>query len=200
MNLDLLTTPNNRSIASNGRHSIVALDRHAGRQRNSENGRSANHRAKTRDLRLGHVHIKVRALNRSVPFYTMLGLRLTERVGRYAFLTAGNEHHSIALEEIGTWTVEPPRRAVGVAHIAFEVPDRAAFAAMRKKLSQAHVPLISRNNGISWAVRFKDPDRNEVEIYLDRRHSPGGTLLWRGRWHGPLKVEEEPVSEIAAAA
>jgi len=201
MSLDLLTTPNNHNVNSNGRHAIVAFDGNGGRQRNPVKGRRANHRKKTRNLRLGHVHIKVRDLNRSVPFYIRtLGLRLTEWVGRYAFLTAGNEHHSIALEEIGAWTVQPPRRAVGVAHVALEVPDRAAFAAMREKLSEASVPFISRNNGISWTVRFKDPDGNEVEIYVDRRHSPGGSLLWRGRWHGPLKVKEEPASAIAAAA
>src|SRR5688500_18578447 len=168
MNLDLLTITNNRNGTSNGRHSIVAFDRPVGRPRSSVNGRSADHRAKTRNLRLGHVHLKVRDLNRSMPFYMrLLGLRLTEWVGRYAFLTAGNEHHSIALEEIGAWTVQPSRRAVGVAHVAFEVSDRAAFAAMRKRLLDADVPFISRNNGISWAIRFKDPDGHEVEIYVD---------------------------------
>jgi catechol 2,3-dioxygenase len=197
MNLDLLTIPNDGKVTSNGRRSIVAFDGHAGRQRNPLHRSRANYRAKTRKLRLGHVHIKVRDLNRSVPFYiSTLDLRLTEWVGRYAFLTAGNEHHSIALEEIGTWTVQPSRRAVGVAHVAFEVSDRAAFAAMRKRLLDADVPFISRNNGISWAIRFKDPDGHEVEIYVDRRHAPGGTQLWRGHWHGPIK--EEPVSVIAA--
>ena len=198
MSLNLITIPNDRNVTSNGRRSIVAFDRQAGRLRNPQHRRRANRRSETRNLRLGHVHIKVRDLNRSVPFYiSTLGLRLTEWVGRYAFLTAGDEHHSIALEEVGTWTVQPPRRAVGVSHVAFEVPNRAAFAAMRKRLLDANVPFISRNNGISWAVRFKDPDGNEVEIYVDRRHSPGGALLWGGRWHTP--VEEEPVSVIAAA-
>ena len=146
-------------------------------------------------LRLGHVHLKVRNLNRSVPFYTrMLGLRLTEWTGRYVFLATRDEHHSLALEEVGAWTVNPSRRAVGVAHVAFEVPDREAFAAMRKKLSDSKLPYISRNNGISWAIRFKDPDGNEIEIYVDRRHSAGGTELWGGRWrpldeHQPLKAD-----------
>jgi catechol 2,3-dioxygenase len=141
----------------------------------------------------------VRDLNRSVPFYTrVLGLRLTEWAGRYAFLAAGDEHHSVALEEIGAWAVNPSRRAVGVAHLAFEVPDRAAFAAMRKKLAQAEVPFISRNNGTSWAIRFKDPDGNQIEISVDRRHAPGGTLLWRGRWRPNRREELAP--SLAAAA
>ena len=200
MNLAKLTIPTHRKLNSNGRHSIVAFDRRGARPLPGSDRRRTHHRTKTRSLGLGHVHLKVRDLNRSVPFYTMLGLQLTEWVGRYAFLAAGNEHHSVALEEIGKWAVNPLRRAVGVAHVAFEVPDRAAFAAMRKKLSDANVPFISRNNGISWAVRFKDPDGNEVEIYVDRRHSPGGTLLWKGRSHGPLESKDEPAPLIAAAA
>jgi catechol 2,3-dioxygenase len=152
-------------------------------------------------LRLGHVHAKVRSLDGSLPFYTgVLGLRLTERTGRYAFLSVGSEHHSLALEEIGAWAVRPSRRAVGIAHFAFEVADRAAFAAMRRRLSDSNVPFISRNNGISWTVRFNDPDGNEIEIYVDRRRAPGGAARWNGRWHGPLPMGKEAALITAAAA
>jgi catechol 2,3-dioxygenase len=151
-------------------------------------------------VRLGHVHAKVRSLDRSVPFYTeVLGLRLTERTRRYAFLSVGSEHHSLALEEVGAWAVEPRRRAVGIAHFAFEVPDRAAFAAMRRKLSKASVPFISRNNGISWALRFKDPDGTEIEVYVDRRRSSGGATRWSGRWRRPPH-ENEAAPYLRAAA
>ena len=155
--------------------------RSAERRRPSPEGRA---------IRLGHAHVRVRSLDRSLPFYCeLLGLHLSERAGRFAFLAAGDEHHSIALEEVGDWAVNPSRRAVGVAHLAFQVRDAEAFAAIRNKLLQANLPLISRNNGISWAFRFKDPDRNEIEIYVDRRHTPGGTLLWGGRWHMPPQVD-----------
>jgi catechol 2,3-dioxygenase len=140
-------------------------------------------------IRLGHVHLKVCRLERSVPFYTdVLGLRLTERTGRYAFLAAGAEHHSVALEELGDWTVKPSRRAIGVAHVAFEVPDRTAFVAAHRRLLEAGVPIIARDNGISWTFCFKGPDRNEIELYLDRRDAPGGTERWEGRRHGQLSV------------
>jgi catechol 2,3-dioxygenase len=163
-------------------------------------GRRDRQHAHLRKLRLGHVHLKVRNLNHSVPFYTrLLGLRLTERAGRYAFLSIGDEHHSVALEEVGGWSVNPSRRAIGVAHIAFEVPDRAAFTAMRNKLTAGHVPFISRNNGISLAIRFQDPDGNEIEIYVDRRHATGGKQSWGARWHIPLKLPREHVATFAAA-
>ena len=44
------------------------------------------------------------------------------------------------------------------------------------------MPIISGDNGISWVMRFEDPDGNEIEIYLDRRKAPDGTVLWEGRW------------------
>jgi catechol 2,3-dioxygenase len=147
-------------------------------------------------IRLGHVHLKVAALDRALPFYLeILGLRLTERVGRFAFLAAGREHHSVALEEIGSWAARPPRHGRGVAHVAFEVPNIEAFTAMRRALLRARIPIISRNNGISWAIRFKDPDANEIEIYLDRRYTATGTLKWGGRWRAPFHLRDEPITE-----
>ena len=203
MNFVPLPKLNHRKATHNGhsRRSIVAFDRQAPRPVKSADRRRVSHGEKPLALHLGHVHLKVRDLNRSVPFYTrLLGLRLTEWAGRYVFLAAGDEHHSLALEEVGGWAVNPSRRAVGVAHVAFQVPNRAAFAAMRQRLKEANLPFISRNNGISWAMRFKDPDENEIEIYVDRRHSPDGTQLWGGRWHGPLPRESEPAPMSAAAA
>ena len=188
MNLVQLPALNHRKATDNGpdSRSILSFEREPARRVKRLDRQRPKHRAKPAMLRLGHVHIKVRSLNRSVPFYIrLLGLRLSEWTGRYAFLATGGEHHSIALEEIGGWALNPSRRAVGLAHVAFQVPDREAFVSMRNRLAEAKLPFIGRNNGISWTMRFKDPDGNEIEIYVDRRHSPDGTRLWGGRWHVP---------------
>jgi len=198
MNLIELPTLNHRKPTDNSRdsRSFLGLEREPSGRVKRVDGHRPKHRGKPAMLRLGHIHLKVRSLNRSVPFYIrVLGLRLSEWMGRYAFLAAGEEHHSIALEEIGAWAVNPSRRAGGVAHIAFQVPHREAFIAMRKRLLRANLPFISRNNGISWAIRFKDPDGNEVEIYLDRRHASGGTQLWGGRWHLPAQWDKQATED-----
>jgi catechol-2,3-dioxygenase len=141
----------------------------------------------SRILRLGHVHIKVRHLDRSVPFYTdLLGLKLTEQVGRYAFLAVGEEHHSVALEEIGDWATRPSPRTLRVTHIAFEVSDRTAFLAKQTLLREKNIPFISSNNGTNWSLDVKDPDGHQIQIFLDRRHAQHGAQLWQGRWYGPL--------------
>ena len=137
----------------------------------------------TCSMRLSHVRLKVRDLNYSIQFYTsILSLRLTEHTGRHAFLAAGAEHHSVALEEIGTLAIAPSRCAMGVSRVGFEVPDRASFVAAHDSLLRFGMPIISGDSGISWVMRFEDPDGNEIEIYLDRRKAPDGTALWEGRW------------------
>lgn len=139
--------------------------------------------ASTCSMRLSRVHLKVRDLNHSIPFYTsILGLRLTEHTRRYAFLATGRAHHCVALEECGALTVAPSRYAVGMSRVGFEVPDRVAFVATHDRLLRAGMPIINGDNGISWVMRFEDPDGNEIEIYLDRRKAPDGTALWEGRW------------------
>ena len=151
------------------------------------------------NMRLGHVHLKVRDLNRSIRFYTsVLDLRVTEHTGRHAFLAAGGEHHSLALEEVGAWAVAPSRHAVGMAHLAFEVPDRVAFVAAHDRLWKASIPISCTDKGICWAMRFEDPDGNEIEVYLDRRKALDGTALWEGRWRG-FKIPKPFVPPLAAA-
>lgn len=150
-------------------------------------------------MRLSHVHLKVRDLTRSIPFYTsVLGLRLSEHTGRHAFLATGTEHHSIALEEIGARAAAPSRHAVGMAHLAFEVPDRAAFVAAHDRLWKASIPISCADKGISWTMRFEDPDGNEIEVYLDRRKALGGTPLWEGRWHA-FKIPKPYAPSLPAA-
>lgn len=53
-------------------------------------------------VRIGHVHLKVADLERSLAFYRdVLGFELTQRFGsQAAFLSAGGYHHHIGLN---TW-------------------------------------------------------------------------------------------------
>lgn len=133
--------------------------------------------------RIGHVHLKVRDLERSVEFYrAVLGLEVTERPGHgFAFLSGGDAHHELALQEVGEGAGSPPRRSVGLYHTAWEVADREAFADARDALAEAGVAAEAVDHGISWALYFRDPDGQGVEIYLDRRDAPGGTERWRGQ-------------------
>lgn len=121
---------------------------------------------------LGHVHLKVRDTDRAVDFYEgVVGLDLTERVGRFAFLSFGEHHHDLALQGVGG--DDAPRSSegptVGLYHTAWEVADGDALRATYERLQARGVSVSPVDHGISKALYFDDPDGNGVEIYLDTR-------------------------------
>jgi catechol 2,3-dioxygenase len=132
---------------------------------------------------IGHVHLKVRDLDRAIAFYTrFLNLRLVERVGdQYAFLSGGAVHHEIALQNVGPRAPQPAPHGTGLYHVAFEVPSACALAQAYQALTCAGIAVAPVDHLISWALYFDDPDGNGLEIYWDRRDEPGGAELWRGR-------------------
>ena len=87
-------------------------------------------------LKLGHVHLKVRDLARSTKFYTeLLGLRVEEQVGNYAFLTDGVLHHVIALQALGSQAAPPAVRSIGLYHVAFEVASSSELSTVLQLLN-----------------------------------------------------------------
>lgn len=122
--------------------------------------------------RIGHVHLKVSDLGRSLDFYCgLLGFELTSRYGRQAaFVSAGGYHHHIGLN---TWHSEgePPAsvRSPGLYHTAIVYPTRRDLAVIFDRLRKAQYPLTgASDHGVSEALYLDDPDRNGVELYWDR--------------------------------
>lgn len=132
---------------------------------------------------IGHAHLKVRDLARSVDFYTrFFDLRVTEELpGAFAFLSGGAMHHELALQEAGPDASPPNLNGIGLYHVAFEVPDQRSFAQAYNTVTKAGVPAAAVDHGISWAMYFSDPDGNGLEIYWDTRREPQGKARWDGR-------------------
>src|SRR5262245_76670 len=123
-------------------------------------------------VRIGHVHLKVSDLERSLAFYTgVLGFELTQRYGRQAaFVSAGGYHHHIGLN---TWESKggspPPAGSTGLYHFAILYRTRAALADALRRLMAASVPLDgASDHGVSEALYLRDPDDNGIELYWDR--------------------------------
>jgi catechol 2,3-dioxygenase len=133
--------------------------------------------------RIGHAHLKVRDLERSIAFYLrFFDLQLIEQVANhYAFLSGGPMHHEIALQEVGAAAPSPHPQSVGLYHVAFEVPDRRSFALAYQALVNAGVEVAPVDHRISWAMYFNDPDGNGLEIYWDTRTELDGRQLWHGQ-------------------
>jgi len=129
---------------------------------------------------VGHVHLKVRDIERALAFYqSVLGLEMTEREGRYAFLSWGERHHDVALQAVGL-DADGPGSGVGLYHVAFEVDEPEALASLFEDLRARDVQVSPVDHGISKALYFADPDGNGVEVYLDTRESRSQTA-WAGQ-------------------
>lgn len=132
-------------------------------------------------LKIGHVHLKVRTLARSLPFYMdVLGLTLQERVNRYAFLSYGLEHHDVAINEVGVDAQLPTEKDVGLYHFAIETSSADQLKQFYHRLLNADVEVHPVDHGISKTLYFRDPDGNGIEVYLDTRKETG-RVEWRGQ-------------------
>ena len=136
-------------------------------------------------VRIGHTHLKVADIERSLAFYCgVLGFSLKARYGKdAAFIAAGDYHHHIGLN---TWESKggrpPPPGTTGLYHHAILYPSRAALADALRRLIAAGIPLTgASDHGVSEALYLDDPDGNGVELYRDRPEAewptnPDGTL------------------------
>ena len=131
---------------------------------------------------IGHVHLKVSDIDRSLAFWRdVLGFEVMARMGdQAAFISADGYHHHIGLN---TWESKdagpPPRGTTGLYHVAVRYPDRASLADAVRRVAEAGIPLEgASDHGVSEAIYLSDPDGNGVELYRDRP---------RGEW--PLDEE-----------
>lgn len=123
-------------------------------------------------VRIGHVHLQVSDLERSIAFYRdVLGFQVKQRYGsQAAFLAAGDYHHHIGLN---TWESKggdpPPPGTTGLFHAAILYPSRAALGEAFRRLRAAGVALDgAADHGVSEALYLRDPDGNGLELYWDR--------------------------------
>ncbi len=129
---------------------------------------------------LAHVELSVSDLERSVRWYCRLldardvfrasdekeGIRACAIFEPRSRLVLAFTEHAAALP--GPFT---PRR-VGLDHLAFAVPDRAALDAWRERLDElgiAHDGI--RDEGFAQALALRDPDGIAIEFYFLARRS-----------------------------
>ena len=137
---------------------------------------------------IGHVHLKVSDIDRSLEFYCgVLGFELRQRAGgEAAFVSAGGYHHHIGLN---TWQSRggspPPPGTTGLFHSAIRYPTRRALAEALRRVGEAGVRLTgASDHGVTESLYLKDPDENGVELYWDRpeadwpRDGEGGIAMF----------------------
>jgi len=131
-----------------------------------------------RALKLGYAVLKVRSLAVAVPFYRdVLGLTEVARYGaQMAFFSCGDNHHDLALLEVGAQAAAPMDEQVGLYHLAFKVGDSLdELRACRDHLVAHGVELNGQSDHrVSQSLYCHDPDGIMIELYVD-----ADPALWR---------------------
>ena len=160
--------------------------------------------------RIGHVHLKVADLDRSLAFYQgLLGFDLIQRMGRQAaFLSAGGYHHHLGLNTWESAGGQPPAPGTtGLYHFAINYPERRDLAAAVQRLLDGGWGLDgASDHGTHEAIYLHDPDGNGIELAWDRdpaewpRHGGELDMVTRAIDFPGLMAELERPAAVASPA
>ena len=125
---------------------------------------------------LGHVVFYVKDLERSLSFYRdLLGFKEVGHIfnGAAAALTSGRTHHEFLLIQVGEAPGPLPGRRRGLYHIGIKVGDNLdELRVAKRELEQAGVTIDGMgDHTVSQSLYIRDPDGNEVELYVDADES-----------------------------
>jgi len=128
---------------------------------------------------LGHVVFYVKDLQHSLAFYRdLLGFKEVGQIfdGAAAALTSGRTHHELLLIQVGDAPGPPSGRRRGLYHIGIKIGDSLAeLRTAKQELERAGIAIDGMSDHtVSQSLYLRDPDGNEVELYVDADES-----LWK---------------------
>jgi catechol 2,3-dioxygenase len=125
---------------------------------------------------LGHVVFYVQDLEQCLGFYRdVLGFQEVGRIfnGEAAALTSGRTHHELLLIQVGAAPGRPAGKRRGLYHIGIKVGDSLdELRAAKRELEEAGMTIDGMSDHtVSQSLYVRDPDGNEVELYVDADES-----------------------------
>ena len=128
--------------------------------------------AATPQLRLAHMGMFVRDLERMVAFYKeVLGFIESDRGHArgfdIVFLTRDpNAHHQLVLSSGRPETSGPTHAIQQISFMVDALDDlRAMHAVVSQRDDVSAIQTVDHGN--AWSVYFRDPEENRIEVYLD---------------------------------
>ena len=145
--------------------------------------------------KLNHAVLYVRDATRAAEFYgRVFGFEVAETAfgGRAVFMRAGGgeNHHDLGLFSVGPDAPGPQQGAVGLYHLAWEVPTIDDLAAAAATLSAEGALGGASDHGVAKSLYGKDPDGNEFEIMWRVPREAWGSYATKGVVQ-PLDLEAE---------
>lgn len=121
---------------------------------------------------LGHIVYYVRNLEASLRFYNeAIGLKPSGKIfnGRGALLTGGRTHHELLLIEVGDTDGPLTGKRIGLYHAGWKVgSDLETLRQVKQRIEQLGYLIDGMaDHTISHSLYLRDPDNNEVEVYVD---------------------------------
>ena len=121
---------------------------------------------------LGHVVFYVRELQVSLRFYTeAVGLELKGHIfsGKAALLSGGRTHHELLLIQVGDAPGPLQGKRIGLYHTGWKVGDSldTLKAVYQSVMAAGYMIDGLSDHSISQSIYLRDPDGNEVELYVD---------------------------------
>ena len=120
-----------------------------------------------RVTKLSHAVLFVSDVEQSRPFYEKaFGLETIASRPGAAFLRAqGSEnHHDLAVMEVGKQALNPPQGSVGLYHLAWEVATIEELSQSVQALNELGALVGASDHGATKSLYGKDPDGIEFEI------------------------------------
>ena len=121
---------------------------------------------------LGHIVLYVGDVERSRRFYRdLLGWKeIAGTEHQMAMYSSGRTHHELLLIEVGPNAAPiPSGRRVGMYHFGLKIgtTDQELRDALQTLVDAGANVVGSADHGVTHSLYIKDPDGNEIELYID---------------------------------
>jgi catechol-2,3-dioxygenase len=121
---------------------------------------------------LGHIVLYVRDLETSRRFYrdTLGWKEVAASEHQMAMYSSGRTHHELLLIEVGPGAAPiPSGRRVGMYHFGLKIgtTDEELRDALQTLTNAGADVVGSADHGVTHSLYIKDPDGNEIELYID---------------------------------